>query len=44
MGHQLIANIKVINLQKTEVVKVHEEHKIEIDSLLKEMSAKVGHL
>ena len=44
MGHQLIANIKMINLQKAKVVKVLENHKVKIDRLLKEKSVEVGRL
>ena len=41
MGHQLIINIEVINLQMKEAVKVREEHQAKIDRLLKEKSIKI---
>ena len=44
MGHQLITNIKVINLQKAKAAKVLEEHEAKIDHLLKEKSVEVGRL
>ncbi|KAG1367003.1 hypothetical protein COCNU_13G007930 [Cocos nucifera] len=54
MGHQLIANIKVMNCMRSKVVKAQEDHqaetnhlleeKFEVDHLLKEKIAEVGGL
>ncbi|EHA8589577.1 putative ensconsin-like [Cocos nucifera] len=41
MGHQLIADIKMISHQRLEVEKVQEDHQAEIDDLLKEKSIEV---
>ncbi|EHA8587748.1 hypothetical protein COCNU_scaffold003117G000010 [Cocos nucifera] len=43
MGHQLIANIKVMNHMRSEVVKIKEDHQAETSRLLKE-KAKVESL
>ncbi|EHA8588710.1 hypothetical protein COCNU_scaffold006387G000010 [Cocos nucifera] len=44
MGHQIIANIKVMNHQRSEVEKVWEEHQVEISHLLEEKLAKIDYL
>ncbi|KAG1370934.1 hypothetical protein COCNU_16G000280 [Cocos nucifera] len=47
VGHQLIANIKAINIQSIqtlEAIKIYKEYKAEVDDLLKEKSVEVGHL
>ncbi|EHA8587803.1 hypothetical protein COCNU_scaffold003272G000030 [Cocos nucifera] len=43
MGHQLIANIKMMNLLRSKVMKVWEDHQAEVNHLLRE-KAQVEHL
>ncbi|KAG1355455.1 hypothetical protein COCNU_07G015670 [Cocos nucifera] len=42
-GHQLVANIKMMNLLRSKVIKVKVDHRIEVSHLLKE-KAEVKHL